>query len=179
MPPTLRPATRGDVPAILGIYNHAVEHTTASYDLEPVDLDSRLAWFDDKRAEGWPVLVAADRGEVIGWATFGPFRVKLGYRFTAEHSVYVREDQRGAGVGRSLLLALIGDARSRGLHALVGGVDAENAASIAFHERLGFVRVAHFRQVGHKFGRWLDLVFLQLLLDGAGNPDEPGGVPGA
>ena len=100
----------------------------------------------------------------MGWATFGPFRAKPGYRFTAEHSVYVRDGLRGRGVGRALMLPLIAEARARGLHSLVGGVDAGNAGSLAFHERLGFERVAHFREVGHKFGRWLDLVFLQLPL---------------
>lgn len=166
--PTVRPATRADVPAILEIYNHAVLHTTASYDLEPVSLESRLAWFDHKVQGGWPVLVTARDGVVTGWATFGPFREKPGYRFTAEHSVYVRHDCRGQGLGRALLLALIGEARGRGLHSLIGGVDAGNAGSLAFHEGLGFGRVAHFRQVGFKFGRWLDLVFLQLPLNGEG-----------
>lgn len=154
-PSPVRPATRADVPAILEIYNHAVLHTTASYDLEPVSLESRLAWFDQRVRGGWPVLVTALDGEVTGWATFGPFREKPGYRFTAEHSVYVRHDCRGQGLGRAL-------------HSLVGGVDAGNAGSLAFHEGLGFRQVAHFREVGFKFGRWLDLVFLQLPLTGEG-----------
>ncbi|PNY80023.1 GNAT family N-acetyltransferase [Deinococcus koreensis] len=162
--PVIRPATRADVPAILEIYNHAVLHTTASYDLEPVSLESRLEWFGHKQEGGWPVLVSILDQEVTGWATFGPFREKPGYRFTAEHSVYVRDGWRGQGLGRALLEALIAQARTRGLHTLIGGVDAENAGSLRFHEALGFVQVAHFRQVGHKFGRWLDLVFLQLTL---------------
>ena len=163
-PVTVRAATRADLPAITDIYNHAVLHTTASYDLEPVTLASRQDWFDEKAARGWPVWVAVTGEEVVGWATFGPFRAKPGYRFTAEHSVYVRDGLRGRGVGRALMLPLIAEARARGLHSLVGGVDAGNAGSLAFHERLGFERVAHFREVGHKFGRWLDLVFLQLPL---------------
>ncbi|NTY02152.1 GNAT family N-acetyltransferase [Deinococcus sp. JMULE3] len=164
-PVTVRAAARADVPAITDIYNHAVEHTTASYDLEPVTLESRLDWFDEKTAHGWPVWVAVSGEEVVGWATFGPFRAKPGYRFTAEHSVYVRDGLRGQGVGGALMLPLIEEARARGLHSLIGGVDAENAGSLAFHERLGFTPVAHFRQVGHKFGRWLDLVFVQRLLN--------------
>ena len=171
LPYSVRPATRADVPAILDIYNHAVLHTTASYDLEPVSLQSRLEWFDHKQAGGWPVLVAVGGGEVGGWATFGPFREKPGYRFTAEHSVYVRGGLRGQGLGRALLETLIVEAHGRGLHTLIGGVDADNAGSIAFHGRLGFTQVAHFRQVGHKFGRWLDLVFLQLTLEHS--PPEP------
>ncbi|WP_309571037.1 N-acetyltransferase family protein [Deinococcus sp.] len=160
----LRAATRADVPVILAIYNHAVIHTTASYDLEPVSLESRVDWFDHKAQTGWPVIVTERGGEVAGWATYGPFRDKPGYRFTAEHSVYVRDDCRGQGLGRALLETLIADARARSLHTLIGGLDAENAGSLAFHERLGFEPVAHFRQVGYKFGRWLDLVFVQLAL---------------
>ncbi|CAM3643738.1 GNAT family N-acetyltransferase [Deinococcus frigens] len=161
----VRPATRADVPATLEIYNHAVLHTTASYDLAPASLETRVAWFDHKQEAGWPVLVLEQAGEVVGWATYGPFRKKPGYAGTVEHSVYIRVGLRGAGLGRSLLTALIADATARGFHVMVGGVDAENAGSLAFHERLGFVQVAHFRQVGRKFGRWLDLAFLQLTLN--------------
>ncbi|MFC3834865.1 MULTISPECIES: GNAT family N-acetyltransferase [Deinococcus] len=172
VPVTVRLATRADVPAILDIYNHAVIHTTASYDLEPVSLDSRLAWFDHKVDGGWPVLVTVGGGGVTGWATFGPFREKPGYRYTVEHSVYVRDDCRGQGLGRALVDALIAEARARGLHSMIGGLDADNTGSLAFHTRLGFEPVAHFRQVGHKFGRWLDLIFVQLLL-------EPGSTAGS
>ena len=136
------------------------------YDLEAVSLATRLAWFDHKGAAGWPVLVLEDAGKIIGWATYGPFREKPGYAGTVEHSVYVRDGLRGAGLGTLLMTALIADARARGFHVMVGGVDAENAGSLAFHARLGFVQVAHFREVGRKFGRWLDLAFVELLLDG-------------
>jgi phosphinothricin acetyltransferase len=173
MPAQVRPALRTDVPAIWNIYNAAVLHTTASYDLEPVSLDSRLTWFDHKRQAGWPVLVAELRGEVVGWATFGSFREKAGYAGTIEHSVYVREDCQGRGLGRLLLSALIDEARRRGFHTMVGGVDAGNVGSLAFHERLGFVQVAHFREVGRKFGRWLDLVFVQLQLPEEGELRPP------
>lgn len=188
MAPRVRPATRADIPATLDIYNHAVAHTTAAYDLDPVSLDTRLAWFDHKQAAGWPMLVLEDvkpagveregvgtadgKPEdiraVIGWATYGPFREKPGYAGTVEHSVYVRDGRRGAGLGTVLMTALISDARRRGFHVMVGGVDASNAGSLAFHARLGFEQVAEFRQVGRKFGRWLDLAFVQLLLGGDG-----------
>ena len=164
--PQVRPAHRDDVPAILEIYNGAVLHTTASYDLEPVTLESRLEWFGQKEEGGWPVLVAEEGGEVVGFATFGPFRSKAGYDGTAEHSVYIREDVRGGGLGMALMAPLIAEARRMGLHVLVGGIDADNAGSLRFHERFGFVPVAHMPQVGRKFGRWLDLVFVQLILDG-------------
>ncbi|WP_221088849.1 GNAT family N-acetyltransferase [Deinococcus aquaedulcis] len=162
--PEIRPATRADLPAITEIYNHAVRHTTASYDVEPVTLTSRERWFDEKELGGWPLWVAVRGAEVIAWATYGPFRAKPGYRFTAEHSVYVAPQAQGSGVGHALMTTLMADAQQRGLHSLVGAVDADNAGSLAFHARLGFAPVAHFRQVGHKFGRWLDLVFVQRLL---------------
>ncbi|WP_425147924.1 N-acetyltransferase family protein [Deinococcus sp.] len=161
----LRPATRADVPAILEIYNEAVLHTTASYDLEPVSLASRLAWFDAKGLRGQPVFVWDEGGAVLGWSAYGQFREKAGYDHTAEHSVYVSPAAQGRGLGRALLVAVIGHARAAGLHVLVGGLDADNAASLGLHASLGFERVAHFRQVGRKFGRWLDLVFMELRLD--------------
>ncbi|RCK67933.1 N-acetyltransferase [Desertihabitans brevis] len=162
---TIRPATSADVEAITTIYNHAVQHTTASWDLEPVTTASRLAWFEEKLGEGWPVLVAEVDGAVVGWSTIGPFRPKDGYQYTVEHSVYVAEGQRGLGLGRALVEPLIEECRRRGVHAIVGGLDAANEASLAFHRRLGFVESGRLPQVGRKFDRWLDLVFTVLVLD--------------
>ncbi|ULH15643.1 N-acetyltransferase family protein [Deinococcus sp. KNUC1210] len=163
----VRPAERTDVPAILDIYNEAVLTTTASYDLAPVSLASRLDWFDHKRAAGQPVFVWDEGGQVLGWSAYGPFREKPGYAYTAEHSVYVGSAARGRGLGKALMLAVVEHARAAGKHVLVGGLDADNAASLALHRSLGFTQVAHFRQVGRKFGRWLDLVFMELRLDEA------------
>ncbi len=161
----VRSAERADLPAILDIYNHAVEHTTASYDLEPQTLAARTAWFETRQAQGWPVLVAVRAGLVVGWSSYGTFRDKPGYRHSVEHSVYVAPGVQGGGLGTALMRPLIARARQDGHHVMLGAVDAENAGSLRFHERLGFERAAHFRQVGHKFGRWLDMVFLQLLLE--------------
>ncbi|MVA77629.1 GNAT family N-acetyltransferase [Auraticoccus sp. F435] len=163
---TVRSAGGSDVEAITAIYNDAVEHSTASWDLEPVTPASRAAWLAEKQDGGWPVLVAEVDGEVVGWSSMGPFRPKDGYRHTVEHSVYVADGQRGRGVGRALLEPLIEECRRRGVHAMVGGLDASNAGSLAFHRRLGFVEVGRLPQVGRKFDRWLDLVFTVLLLDG-------------
>lgn len=102
---------------------------------------------------------------MLGFATFGPFRPKAGYDRTAEHSLYLAPQARGQGVGTTLMRIMIDDARARGLHTLIGCLDAQNAASIAFHQRLGFVETARLPQVGRKFDRWLDLVFVQLFLD--------------
>lgn len=168
----IRMAERADVPDILAIYNDAVLHTTASYDDAPVTLDTQLAWFDDKRARALPVFVATLGGRVVGWSTYGPFRLKRGYRFTVENSVYVAPDCRGQGVGARLLSPLIAFARAAGIHVMVAGVDADNVVSVRLHEKAGFRQVAHFHEVGWKFGRWLDLVFLELHLGGVDPPES-------
>lgn len=170
--PTVRAAAAGDVPAILAIYNEVIASSTAIYALEPTTLAERQAWFAARRAAGCPVLVASGGGgEVLGFASYGDWRGSWpGYRYTVEHSVHVRHDGRGAGVGTALVQALFPLALAQGKHVMVGGIDAANEGSIRFHQRLGFERVAHFREVGHKFGRWLDLVFVQRLLDAPGAP---------
>ncbi len=169
---SIRAAGRADVPGILDIYNDAVLRTTASYDDEPSTLEARLEWFDAKERHGFPVFVAADEAGVVGWSTFGPFRPWPGYRHTVEHSVYVAAARRGQGIGAALLPPLIARAREMGMHAMIAGIDATNAPSIRLHARLGFERVAHFKEVGFKFDRWLDLVFMELLLgDGDGQPE--------
>lgn len=164
MQPIIRPAAPSDLPAILAIYNDAVLHTTASYDEEPATPEERAAWYAARVGAGLPVLVAELGGAVAGFSSYGPFRPKPGYRHTVEHSVYVGPAWRGRGLGRALLAPLIERARAAGLRAIIGGVDAENAASLRLHASLGFVEVGRLRQVGRKFGRWLDLVFVELLL---------------
>lgn len=159
--PQIRPATPADLPAILDIYNHAVLHTTATYDHTPVSLESRQVWFAERQAGGFPVLVGVgDGGEVLGWASYGPFRPRLGYSRTVEHSVYLAPAAQGQGTGSQLLEALIAQATADGYHSMIGGVDGENDGSIRFHEGFGFRECGRLPQVGHKFGRWLDVVFL-------------------
>jgi L-amino acid N-acyltransferase len=163
----MRAATESDLPSILGIYNDVIATSTAVYALEPATLDERQAWFKSRSARGFPILVAADpSGDVFGFASFGDWRGEWpGYRYTVEHSVHVRNDVRRRGIGRALVESLFPLALGLGKHVMIGGIDAANDASIRFHERLGFQRVAHFMEVGHKFGRWLDLVFMQRFLD--------------
>lgn len=161
----VRPASSDDLPAILAIYNEAVLDTTATYDVEPRTLAHRVAWFEDHQESNLPVFVAtAASGEVIGWSALNRYHDRFGYRFTVENSVYIAAAHRGRGVGRMLLAPLIEAARERGLHVILAGVDAENAASLRLHAAFGFEQVAHFKQVGHKFGRWLDVIFLQRTL---------------
>lgn len=167
----IRDAEDSDLDAITAIHNHAVVHTTAIWNEEAVDRADRAAWLADRTARGYPVLVAVDGGEVLGYASYAQWRPHSGYRLTVEHSVYVRGDQRGRGIGRSLMHALVDRARAAGLHVMIGGVESGNSASIALHERLGFAEVGRMPQVGAKFGRWLDLSMLQLVLDDRPTPD--------
>jgi phosphinothricin acetyltransferase len=141
-------------------------NSTAVYDYAPRPAESMAAWFAVKRAGGFPVLgLAADDGELLGFASYGSFRGWAAYKYTVEHSVYVHHGHRGRGIGSRLLAALIERARAQDLHLLVGGLDAANAASIALHRKLGFTHAGTIAQAGFKFGRWLDLAFYQLRLD--------------
>ena len=167
MTATVRPAREEDLPGILDIYNEAVLNTTASYDYEPRTLEHRRAWFADHAQHGYPVFVAAtEAGRVLGWSALNRFHDRPGYRFTTENSVYVAPDQRGRGLGKRLLVPLLRAARDQGFHAILAKIDADNVASLRLHQTLGFEPVARLRQVGFKFGRWLDVVYLELLLDG-------------
>src|SRR5262249_38246501 len=154
-------AVESDLPCVLAIYNDVIATSTAVYSYAPVTLEDRTQWWRARVALGYPVLVAVNEAEVLGFSTFGDFRPWPGYRFTVEHSVHVRADCRGQGVGKELVKALFPRAAALGKHVMIAGVDAANDASIRFHERLGFEKSGHLREVGHKFDRWLDLVFLQ------------------
>jgi len=163
-------AREQDLAGILQIYNAAV-HTTAIWNDHEVDLDNRRAWHAERVAAGFPVLVALDDAEqVLGYASYGPWRPHDGYRYSVEHSVYVRDGQRGAGLGRALMEALIERARSTGLHVMVGAIESENRGSIHLHQQLGFRHIGQMPQVGCKFGRWLDLTLMQLTLNDEERP---------
>jgi phosphinothricin acetyltransferase len=159
----LRPATAADCPAISAIYNHYVVHDTCTYDEEPETLAARQEWFA-KHGPEHPVLVAEAGGEVVGWGSLSAFRARAAYRHTVENSVYLRHDWHRRGVGALLLAELIRQARALGHHAIIAGISAEQAPSLAIHARHGFVEVARLREVGWKFGRWLDVVYMELLL---------------
>ena len=161
----IRDAREEDLAEVLAIYNQVIATTTAVFRDDPATLGDRREWWQARAAQGYPVLVAVDDGAVVGFASFGDFRPWPGYRYTVEHSVHIRGDRRGSGVGQALMQPLIARARGLGKHVMMAGVDADNAGSIRFHERLGFERVGHLREVGFKFGRRLDLVFLQRLLN--------------
>lgn len=164
----IRDATPDDLPAIRDIYNDAVANTTAIWNETIVDLENRMKWFSDRQKSGNPVLVAiAGDGTVAGYASFGDWRAFDGYRHTVEHSVYVEKNQRGGGIGKALMLALIERATALGKHVMVAGIEAGNIGSIRLHEKLGFTITGEMKEVGTKFGRWLDLTFMQIILPGS------------
>ena len=160
----LREAVEGDVPGIVEIYNDVIATSTAIYTENPVSLEYWASLLKMRREQNYPVIVAASDGEVLGFTSFGDFRAWPCYRYTVEHAIHVRADQRGRGLGRQLLETLIPRAIALEKHVLIAGIDASNAVSIKLHQRLGFEAVAHLREVGRKFDRWLDLVFMQRVL---------------
>jgi L-amino acid N-acyltransferase len=160
----IRHATLSDAPAILEIYNDAIINTTAVYRYEPETLQSRIDWIQERQSAGFPIFVLEQAGQVVGFSSYGTFRTPPAYQRTCENSIFVHPNWRGQGVGKHLMPPLIEAARANRMHAMVAGVEATNEASIRFHARFGFERVAHFKEVGFKFGRWLDLVFMELLL---------------
>lgn len=150
---------------ILAILNDAIVNTTALYDYKPRTLEMMAAWFDAKRRGNYPVIgVTTDSGDLMGYASYGPFRAWPAYKYTVEHSLYVAQPYRRLGVGSRLLKALIERATVQNYHTVIGGIDSANTASIVLHERFGFEHVAMFREVGFKFGNWLNLCFYQFLL---------------
>ena len=163
----IRDARETDLDGMLAIYNDAVLTTTAVYDYQPRSTEQQAAWFQAKREQNLPVLVADDGGAVAGFASYGPFRPWPAYLHSVENSLYVAPDRRGQGIGSLLLPALIARASERKLHTMIAGIDATNEASLRLHAKFAFARVAQFREVGWKFERWLDLTFLQLMLKSA------------
>lgn len=160
---SIRLATTDDLAAINGIYNYYVPTSTCTYDEAPCTLDARHAWFAERGPE-YPVTVAELEGRVVGWGSLSPFRTRSAYRFTCENSVYVHHEHHGRGIGGALLADLIERARALGYRAIIAGADAEQGPSIALHAKFGFVEVGRFREVGFKFGRWLDVIFMELYL---------------
>ena len=161
----IRDATDADAGFLTQIYNHEVLNGTALWTDILVDEGNRLAFLAERRAAGFPVFIGEVDGVAAGYSTYGTFRGKDGYDLTVEHSVYLLPEYQGQGLGPKLMQAIIDRAREQGLHAMIASVEAGNTGSVLLHERMGFVEVARMPQVGKKFGRWLDMLFLQLTLD--------------
>jgi phosphinothricin acetyltransferase len=168
MTPTIRLATSADLPTINEIYNYYIPRSTCTYQLEPETLESRAAWFAAHPPDKYPVTVAELDGRVVGWGSLSKFRDRAAYQPTVEASVYIHHEHHRRGIGRELLVDLIGRARAIGYHSILGGASGDQTASLALQESLGFTKVAHFKEIGYKFGRRLDVVFMQLMLQEAG-----------
>lgn len=160
----IREATLSDIPAILEIVNYNILNTTSIYDYDTKSLPEMEQWFYDKQNAGWPVLGAFENNRLIGYATYGTFRFKEGYRYTVEHSVYIHPEHNGKGAGGLLLKTLIDKAAKHGYHTMIGCIDAENSGSIAFHKKYGFTEAGLLKESAFKFDKWLDLLFMQLIL---------------
>ena len=187
---SIRQARETDVPGILEIYNDAILNTTALYTYDPFTLPMMQQWFKEKKAKALPVFVAVEgegglasaAGEsktaaaveprIAGFASYGPFRPWPAYKYSVEHSIYVHKDQRGKGISKKLLRMLIDHASADSLHTIVAGIDSQNEVSINLHRQFGFKETGQIAQVGYKFGRWLDLVFMQLILENNLQPNE-------
>ena len=159
----IRPATETDLPSINDIYNHFVLHSTCTYQEEPDTAEDRQRWFA-RHDPDHPVIVAELQGRVVGWGSLSAYHARSAYRRTVEDSVYVRHDHHQRGIGSALLSDLIDRGRSRGHRAIIAGIDSEQSASVVLHEKFHFSTAGRLRQVGFKFGRWLDVIYMELLL---------------
>lgn len=158
-------------PAILAILNEAIVNSTALYDYTPRSLENMVKWFEGKSAGAYPVIgMVSEEGELLGFGSYGPFRMFPAYKYTVEHSVYVQSAQRGKGIGKMLLKRLIERAVSQNYHVMVAAIDKGNSISISLHEKVGFTHAGTIAQAGFKFGRWLDLALYQLILSTPGHP---------
>ena len=162
---TVREYQKSDAIAILSIINYNILNATALYDYTIRSLEQQEAILDSKIQAGFPVIVAENNGEVVGFGMYAEFRFREAYKYTVEHSVYVQQDNQGLGIGKLLLSELIQLAKQQGLHTMIGVIDAENQTSIDFHHQFGFKTVGIIKESGFKFNRWLDSVFVQLILE--------------
>jgi L-amino acid N-acyltransferase len=168
----IRLADENDLESILEIYNDAILNTTAVYQYKIHTLEMRKKWFADKQEARHPVFVATINNKVAGFVTYGNFRAWPAYKYTVEHSVYVHPGFRQRGVAKKLLAIIIETAKQNDIHALVAGIDADNTISIQLHKQFNFKEVGKIKEAGYKFGKWLDLTFMQLLLNTPAHPVE-------
>ena len=169
----ISPCTEKHLPEILEILNEAILHSTALYDYKPRTMADMISWYADKQKGKYPVIGVFDQDMVLlGFSSYGSFRSRPAYKYSVEHSVYVRSDNRGKGLGTILLKEIVKYAGDQDYHVLVGGIDASNIESIKLHEKEGFVFCGTIKQSGFKFGKWLDLSFYQFILKTPGVPVE-------
>jgi len=169
----IKQCTEKQLPEIMAIFNDSILNSTSLYDYKIRTMDRMNAWYSDKQKGNYPLMgIFENNDTLLGFATYGPFRVQPAYKYSVEHSVYVRADQRGQGLGKTLLLEIIKKAEEQDYHVLIGAIDADNEVSIMLHEKEGFVFCGIIKQAGYKFGKWLDLALYQLILKTPENPVE-------
>jgi phosphinothricin acetyltransferase len=161
----IRPFEIKDTQSILDIINYNILNSTALYDYKTRDFETQKTILEDKINKGFPVIVAECNGKLVGFGMYSEFRFREAYKFTVEHSVYVSPNEMGKGIGKMIMGQLIVLAKAQGLHTMIGVIDSENKSSITFHEQFGFKTVGIIKESGYKFDRWLDSVFMQLLLE--------------
>ncbi|MBO0321675.1 N-acetyltransferase [Muricauda sp. CAU 1633] len=161
---TIRTAEIKDVNSILEIINHEILHSTVVYDYQERTYEQQLSWFEKKVKDKMPVIVAENEKKVVGFGTYGIFRPWDAYQFSVEHSIYTHHNYRGMGIGKHIMIELIRLATKQGFHTMIAGVDASNKGSFEFHKKFGFQEIGTFKEVGYKFDKWLDLIFMQLFL---------------
>ena len=160
----IRSAIHENAVAIAGIYNHYIENTVITFEETPIDAEEiRLRIGNPENDLPW--FVFEDGGIALGYAYASPWKQRAAYRHSCEVSIYLDHTATGNGIGKQLYRHLINDLKQRGMHAIIGGVALPNAASVALHESLGFEKSAHYREVGHKFGKWIDVGYWQLTID--------------
>lgn len=159
----IRQAVTTDLPSILDIYNDAVLHTVATFDTVPRTMEQQEEWFE-QHGPSYPVIVAEDKGQVIGWASLNRYSDRLAYARTAELSLYIRDGFRGRGLGKTMLEAVLVEGKAAGLHTVLSRIAGDNDSSIHIHRLFGFDTVGTMREVGYKFGRLLDVVLMQKML---------------
>ena len=161
----IRPFEIKDIQSILEIINYNILNSTALYDYKTRDFETQKTILEDKINKGFPVIIAEYNGKLVGFGMYSEFRFREAYKFTVEHSVYVSPNEMGKGIGKMIMAQLIIQAKAQGLHTMIGVIDSENKSSITFHEQFGFKTVGIIKESGYKFDRWLDSVFMQLLLE--------------
>ena len=160
----IRLAAVEDLEPIREIYNYYVAHSTCTWQIEPETAEERRQWFA-KRSDRHPATIAELNGEVVGWGSLSGFNSRCGYAATVEFSVYVRHDRQRRGIGRMIVVDLIERAKTAGHHAVVGIISADQTASLELQESLGFKTAGRLPELGRKFDRWLDVVYMVLLID--------------
>jgi Sortase and related acyltransferases len=167
----IKPCTEKQLPEILDIFNDAILNSTALYDYKIRTMEMMNAWYADKQKRNYPIVGAFDENDsLLGFSTYGQFRVQPAYKYTLEHSVYVHPNMRGFGLGKILLREIIKKAEEQDYHVIVGAIDASNVVSRQLHEKEGFEFCGFIKQSGYKFGKWLDLALYQLTLKTPENP---------